>query len=115
MWAPCTTLVEAIETAGQETSLQKGYTFLSGSEAEYLPIDTLVRQAKEYAGALQQWNVLKGDRVFIALPTSAEFASVYLGTLLAGAVPCVLPLCEGARNQIETSRHILQVGDQLSA
>jgi fatty-acyl-CoA synthase len=115
MWSPCTTLVEAIQAAGQESSAQKGYIFLNGSEADHLPFDTLLVRSKAYAGALQQRDIQKGDRILLALPTNAEFASVYLGALLAGAVPCVLPSCEGARNQAEAIRHIVQVGDQLSA
>lgn len=108
-------LIEAIEAAVQETAPQRGYTFLDGAEAKHLTFAALWQQAVIYAGALQQRGVQKGDRVLVLVPTSAEFASVYLALLLCGAAPCVLPTPDNIGNQAEATRRVLHVTAQLSA
>jgi len=112
---PYHTLIEALESAVQHSTPQQGYTFLEGSEANHVTFERLWARAKAYAGALQHRDVQKCDRVLVVLPTSAEFASIYLGLLLCGAVPCVLPSPEGARNRVDAIRRVSHVAVQLSA
>jgi len=109
------TLVEALDAAGHEPSQQKGFTFLNGAAVEHLPFDELGRRAKIYAGALQHQGVQRGNRVLVVLPTGVEFACVYLGVLLCGAAPCVLPSPEGAQNQDESISRLCTVAQQLAA
>lgn len=83
-----TTLTDALAAAAAGPG---AYTFLEGDGAEDLPFARLAEQARACAGALQGLGVARGDRVLVTLPTGAAFARVFLGALLCGAAPCVLP------------------------
>ncbi|MGD9375072.1 MAG: AMP-binding protein, partial [Anaerolineae bacterium] len=50
----------------------------------------LLEQTRQFAAALQQLGVQKGDRVALWLPNCPQFVIAYYGTLMAGAVvvPC---------------------------
>ena len=41
--------------------------------------------------ALHERGVRRGDRIVVALPSSAEFFALYLGCLLSGVIPIVVP------------------------
>jgi acyl-CoA synthetase (AMP-forming)/AMP-acid ligase II len=67
------------------------------------------------AATLQQRGLAKGDRVLLTLGTSPEFAHVYWGLQLCGAVPCILPAPGAGREQSSAVRRILAVADQIEA
>jgi fatty-acyl-CoA synthase len=108
------TLVDAIEAAAKESTPQQGYTFLESSEVNHITFNELWERAKNYAGILQCRGVQKGDRILIVLPTSVEFATIYLGVLLCGAAPCVLPAPDNTP-LTDAVRRVLNVAAQLSA
>lgn len=109
------TLIKAMEAAAQSAGPQTGYIFLDGMETNPLTFAELWQRARAYAGALQQQGVKKGDRVLVIMPTSADFAAVYLGLLLSGAAPCVLPTPDNTRNRGQAIRRVLKITAQLSA
>ncbi len=116
MSSPYRTLLDALAAAAQAKGGPKtGYTFLDGAQTDYVSFAEVERQAKRYAGALQQQGLQKGDRVLLIVPTSAEFATIYLGLLLCGAVPCVLPDPDLVRHPAEGVRRILTIAQQVSA
>lgn len=110
-----TARVEALVTARHELPPHPRLTFLNGTQTEHLSFDDLFQRAAAYADALQQDGLQPGDRILLALPTSVELAVAFVGAMLAGGVPCVLPAFEGARSQADLLQHCMQVGEQLDA
>lgn len=102
-----TTLIDSLATAAAGSG---AYIFLDGDSPDELPFTRLAQEAHANAGALQQLGVVQGDRVLVALPTGAAFARVFLGALLCGAAPCVLPAPDN-----EGLEHLRAVAAQLRA
>jgi fatty-acyl-CoA synthase len=55
-------------------------------------------KAIEIVAGLRERGVQRGDRVVVALPTSAEFFAIYLGCLFSGVLPIVVPATRGNIN-----------------
>jgi acyl-CoA synthetase (AMP-forming)/AMP-acid ligase II len=108
-------MIEMLEAIRQESSSHTGLTFLNGAQAEHLSFEDLFQRAANYASTLQQDGLQPGDRVLLALPTSAELAIAFVGVMLAGGVPCVLPSFESTRSQTDLLQHAARVGEQLEA
>jgi len=66
-----------------------------GEEVEEISYGTLARQAENVALALLSSGSTPGDRVAMMLPTGRAYFEVFLGVLLAGAVP--VPIYPPAR------------------
>src|SRR5580700_1794403 len=49
----------------------------------------LIDEARAVSTGMAQRGLRRADRVILALPTCAEFFSVYLGCLMSGVVPIV--------------------------
>lgn len=109
------TLTHALEQAALHAPASTGYTFLNRGTPVHIPYHELWRIAQQMASALQQRGIGKGDRVVITLPTSPEFAQVYWGLQLCGAVPCVLPAPSAGREQSQSVQRILAVACQIEA
>ena len=109
------TLTHALEQAAQHASATTGYTFLNRGAAVAMPYRELWRMARQMAATLQAQGIGKGDRVVITLPTSPEFAQLYWGLQLCGAVPCVLPAPSAGREQSQSVQRIVAVARQIAA
>ena len=109
------TLTHALEQAAQHAPATTGYTFLNRGAAVAMPYRELWRMARQMAATLQAQGIGKGDRVVITLPTSPEFAQLYWGLQLCGAVPCVLPAPSAGREQSQSVQRILAVARQIAA
>lgn len=109
------TLTHALEQAAQHAPATTGYTFLNRGAAVAMPYRDLWRLARQMAATLQAQGIGKGDRVVITLPTSPEFAQLYWGLQLCGAVPCVLPAPSAGREQSQSVQRILAVARQIAA
>ena len=109
------TLTHALEQAAQHAPATTGYTFLNRGAAVAMPYRDLWRMARQMAATLQARGIGKGDRVVITLPTSPEFAQIYWGLQLCGAVPCVLPAPSAGREQSQSVQRILAVARQIAA
>lgn len=109
------TLTHALEQAAQHAPATTGYTFLNRGAAVAMPYRDLWRLARQMAATLQARGIGKGDRVVITLPTSPEFAQLYWGLQLCGAVPCVLPAPSAGREQSQSVQRILAVAGQIAA
>ena len=109
------TLTHALEQAAQHAPATTGYTFLNRGAAVAMPYRELWRLARQMAATLQAQGIGKGDRVVITLPTSPEFAQLYWGLQLCGAVPCVLPAPSAGREQSQSVQRILAVARQIAA
>lgn len=89
---------------------RRGFNFhdARGELVRALPFHILRDEAREDAGRLRAVDVGVGDRVALIAETSAEFATLFFGTVLAGAWPVPLPLPtsfggrEGYVDQIRT-------------
>lgn len=60
-----------------------------------MSLDAWLRGASAVAGHLSRHGIRAGDRVLVALPTSASFLHAFLGCLWLGAIPVPLPSLEG--------------------
>ncbi|MFZ4660542.1 MAG: AMP-binding protein [Caldilineaceae bacterium] len=109
------TLTAALEAAAAQCDAARGYIFLSRGAPVHLPYAQLWQVARQMAATLQQRGLAKGDRVVLTLGTSPEFAHVYWGLQLCGAVPCILPAPGAGREQSSAVRRILAVADQIEA
>jgi fatty-acyl-CoA synthase len=109
------TLIDAFRAAAEQARPQKGYTFIESSQSEFVSFQQLWQQATTSAGALQQLGVERGDRVLLVLPTGAEFARLYLATLLSGAAPCVLFDPKGTQQEAIGAQRVREIGDHLGA
>ena len=109
------TLTEALEAAAAQCDAARGYIFLSRGAPVHLPYAQLWQVARQMAATLQQRGLAKGDRVVLTLGTSPEFAHVYWGLQLCGAVPCILPAPGAGREQSSAVHRILAVADQIEA
>lgn len=109
------TLTHALAEAAQHAPATTGYTFLNRGAAVALPYRDLWCMAQQMAATLQARGIGKGDRVVITLPTSPEFAQIYWGLQLCGAVPCVLPAPGVGREQSHAVQRIRAVAQQIAA
>jgi acyl-CoA synthetase (AMP-forming)/AMP-acid ligase II len=105
-------LIAALRSAAEQTPATKGYTFLSQSEPTHLSFAALWREAQGLAAMLQERGIKQGDRVLVTLPTSPDFARLYLALHLCGAAPCVLPTATDERSHT-SSRRIVAVAQQI--
>jgi fatty-acyl-CoA synthase len=84
-------LVEALAGVAARGS-GRGLVVLNGDrEAERLRYAELYADAGHVACGLLKRGVMPGERVAIALPTSADFARAFFGVLAAGAVAVPVP------------------------
>ena len=74
----------------------------------------LVAEARAVSTGLAQRGLRAADRVILALPTCAAFFPVYLGCLISGVVPIVLPGARTSRASLD-SAHIESITGGLSA
>lgn len=73
-------------------------------ESVRLTYRELLARAARAAGALTALRVVPGERVVLALPTSAPFFSLYLGCLAAGVIPCVAPPPRRIKDRLTAER-----------
>ncbi len=83
------TLVEALDWHAARHPDRLHLTLLQDDETTLaaMTYGELAASARRVAAGLIERDILPGDRVAIMLPTSAEFFSIFFGTLYAGAVP----------------------------
>jgi acyl-CoA synthetase (AMP-forming)/AMP-acid ligase II len=82
-----------------------------GQDPEFVSFAALHRRAGRVAAALQERGVVKGDRVGLILPDSAEFVDAFFGAMRAGAIPVPVypPLGLGKLDAyLDSTAHILR-------
>ncbi len=109
------TLIDALESAAENTTAKKGYTFLNKKEAIDVSFQTLRDDARTFAGCLQANGVRAGDRLLLVLPTGRDFSRAFYGALYCGAVPCVVASPTGIGNVEEGLARIRKIANHLSA
>lgn len=80
----------------------------SSTEISELTFADLYTAGCRVSNSFKRLGIRRGDRLVIALPTSLNFFSVYLGALLSGVIPLVVPVHK-------TCRSIESYAQQLSA
>ena len=97
------TLGEALDYAASGV---RGLNFhdARGTLVRGYPFAQLRDDAQDAARRLIAAGVVPGDRIALVAETSAEFAALFFGTVLAGAWPVPLPLptsitCQGQRSR----------------
>ena len=85
------TLVEAL---GYAARARTGMNFhdTRGNLAEALPYSVLAEEAREAAGRMLGLGLVPGDRVGLVAETDADFVRAFMGAVLAGLVPCPMPM-----------------------
>ncbi|HET7410349.1 MAG TPA: AMP-binding protein, partial [Paracoccaceae bacterium] len=85
------TLVEAL---GYAARARTGMSFhdTRGNLAEALPYSVLAEEAREAGRRLLGLGLVPGDRVGLVAETDADFVRAFMGAVLAGLVPCPMPL-----------------------
>jgi fatty-acyl-CoA synthase len=68
-----------------------------GSVAD-LTYAELHEKATWVAAGLRERGVQRGDRLVVAIPTSGELFAIYLGCLLSGIIPIVVPAARASSN-----------------
>lgn len=63
-----------------------------GNLVDALPYSVLAVEAREAAGRLLGLGLNPGDRVGLVAETDADFVRAFMGAILAGLVPCPMPL-----------------------
>ena len=105
------TLADALDYAANG---ERGLNFHDprGRLARVYPYAELRRDAQTLARQFMAYGVMPGDRVAIVAETSAEFAALFFGSVLAGAwpVPLPLPTSFGGRDA-----YVDQLGVQLAS
>lgn len=89
--APAATLIEALDRVAAAPG---GMTFHDGRgrTVEVLPYARLAGEAREAGARLLGLGLAPGDRVGIVAETEGDFARAFLGSVLAGLIPCPMPL-----------------------
>lgn len=102
------TVPESLERAARGPA---GITFVGEKgDEENWSYDRVQRRAREIASSLIARRLKKGERVALVLPSEAEFASTFLGVVLAGgvAVPMAPPFGLGKVGSfLESSQRML--------
>jgi acyl-CoA synthetase (AMP-forming)/AMP-acid ligase II len=81
------TLVESLREVAEITD--RGYTHVVDEKKprEFVSYAEMWRRASQFAAALQDRGLRKGDRVGLILPDSAQFIDAIYGAMIAGVVP----------------------------
>jgi len=87
------TLAAALDAAAA-ASTEAGLSFhdARGGPVETLPFARLAAEAREAGARMLGLGLAPGDRVGIVAETEGDFARAFLGAVLAGLLPCPMPL-----------------------
>lgn len=86
------TVVQAFEASLERHPDRTAVHLLHRSEGtSALSYADLDRAGRCAADGFEQRHLRAGDRIIVALPTSREFFSVYLGALMSGVIPIIVP------------------------
>jgi fatty-acyl-CoA synthase len=110
--ARCRTIIDVLE----RSVAGAGMTFRNarGGLAEVVSYRDLAAEAEHAAGRLLGLGLTPGDRVGLVAETEADFIRAFMGAMLAGLIPCPMPLPQafGARAEYaEQLRRIASVAD----
>lgn len=104
------TLVEALDyAAGARTGMNFHDT--RGGLSEVLPYAALTEQAREAAGRLLGLGLVPGDRVGLVAETDGDFVRAFMGSVLAGLVPCPMPLPTAFGARAEYAAQLRRIAD----
>ena len=106
------TLGEAID---RQHDPDCGITFVSDGKAEHVPHYVQRDRALGAGGALRALGLRAGDRILVAIPDNATFASVFLGCIAAGAIPAAVAPPRGPAEAAAAVDRICRMTRQLDA
>jgi acyl-CoA synthetase (AMP-forming)/AMP-acid ligase II len=107
------TLVEALEHAPQER------TFVSMSHAagdpDILTFGEFRRSSEAFASFFREHQVALGDRVILVLPQGPTLMSAFVGAMMLGAIPAILPYPIHKMEPVKYRKGLSGVSQRLSA
>ena len=105
-------VLDSLLTPLKGSGAERRITFVSESGHESsMSYAELMQQALERCAALMALDVREHDLVMLAYPSSEEYVALLLGCVLAGVVPCTMPM--PGKRLLDTTNNVIDVACRL--